>query len=57
MATSKKKTAKKATKKAAKKEPTLELPEGWVEYDGKAFSSARKVESYKRREAVKRGEA
>ena len=54
MATSKKKTTKKkATKKAAK--PSL--PEGWIEYDGKAFSSARKVESYKRREAVKRGEA
>jgi|TARA_R100000458_G_C8264349_1_gene239565 hypothetical protein len=56
MATSKKKTTKKATKKVAKKE-TLDLPEGWIEYDGKAFSSERKIESYKRRLARERGEA
>ena len=53
MATSKKKTAKKATKKAAK--PSL--PEGWVEYDGKTFSSQRKVELYRHKQAVARGEA
>ena len=49
MATKKKATKKKATKKT--------LPEGWVEYDGKTFSSQRKVESYRHKQAVARGEA
>ena len=39
MATKKKTTKKKATKKA--------LPAGHVEYDGKVFSSARKLARYK----------
>ena len=60
MATSKK---KKTTKKAAPKKAKVDiakpvvLPPGWVEYDGQIFSSQRKVESYKHRQAVARGEA
>ena len=49
MATKKKATKKKATKKT--------LPGGWGEYDGRAFSSQRKVESYKHKQALARGEA
>jgi hypothetical protein len=59
MATSKKKTTKKAAPKKTEVNiaTPVVLPPGWVEYDGQTFSSKRKVESYKRRQAVARGEA